>query len=157
MIIRNLCQKDYAKAPINKAKGINEACVLSCVQMIGESKSGKTIPQDAFYDMCLENLAIRKDCYINSYDRALTPFIGLPTFPDVTWEFSHDMADLTKQLAKNNPVICFLGGHAVLAIDIIDDHKAAPTMATAINPKYRGDQALFVLYVEKIKRLGFYQ
>jgi hypothetical protein len=157
MIIRNLCQKDYTKAPINKEKGINEACVLTNVQMILESKSGITIDQDTFYEKAIENMAIRADCYINNYDRLVNIFMSVPQMPDVNWEFSHDLADLKKQLAKNNPVVCYIGGHAVLAVDVIDDHNATPKHITVIDPKYRDEKAVYGMDTAKIKRIGFYQ
>ena len=157
MLIRNLCQKDYTDAPINKDKGINEACVLTCLQMIGESKSGKTIDQNRFYHMAVENLAIRADCYVNNYDRVLYPFIGLPTFNDCDWYFSHDLKDLKKELAQNNPVVCFIGGHAVLAIDVVDDHNSTPGVVTVVDPKYKGEKAVYAMKTDKIKRMGYYK
>jgi len=157
MIIQNLCQKDYTKAPINKAKGINEACVLTCVQMILESKSGIRISQDVFYDKAIENMAIRADCYINNYDRLVNIFMSVPKMPDVDWYFSHDMKELQEQLNKNNPVVCYIGGHALLAIDVIDDHNTPPKEVTAIDPKYHGEKAVVVLQTSKIKRIGFYK
>ena len=157
MTIRNLCQKGYTKAPINKAKGINEACVLTTLQMIGEKWSGVMIDQDVFYEKAVENLAIREDCYVNNYDRVLTAFIGFRTMPDIDWHFSHDMKDLKEQLNRENPVVCFLGGHAVLAIDVIDDHNANPQHVTVVDPKYSGDKAVYAMDIAKIKRLGFYK
>lgn len=157
MIIRNLCQKDYTDAPIDGRKGINEACVLTCLQMIGEGKSGETIDQNRFYHYALENLAIRADCYVNNYDRVLTPFIGLTTFYDCDWAFSHDLKDLKNELSHNNPVVCFIGGHAVLAVDVIDDHNAIPGVVTVIDPKYRGEKAVYAMKTDKIKRTGFYK
>ena len=168
MTIRNLCQKGYTKAPINKAKGINEACVMTCVQMIAEKWSGVMIDQDIFYEKSVENLAIREDCYVNNYDRLLTAFfhlnafeffsyIGYRTMPAMYWHFSHDMKDLKEQLNRENPVVCYLGGHAVLAIDVIDDHNASPQRVTVVDPKFSGDKAVYAMDVAKIKRLGFYK
>ena len=130
---------------------------MTCVQMIGEKWSGVLIDQDIFYEKAVENMAIRADCYINNYDRLLTPFIGAPAMPDIDWHFSHDMKDLNEQLNRENPVICFLGGHAVLAIDVIDDHNTTPQRVTVVDPKYAGDKAVYAMDVAKIKRLGFYK
>lgn len=157
MLIRNLCQNDYTDAPINKDKGINEACVLTTLQMIGESKSGKTIDQNRFYHLAVENMAIRADCYVNNYDRVLYPFIGLPALYDCDWNYSHDLKDLKRELAHNNPVVCFIGGHAVLAIDVVDDHNAVPGVVTVVDPKYKGEKAVYAMKTDKIKRMGFYK
>ena len=125
--------------------------------MIGEKWSGVMIDQDVFYEKAVENLAIREDCYVNNYDRVLITFIGFRTMPDINWHFSYDMKDLKEQLNRENPVVCFLGGHAVLAIDIIDDHNAEPKRVTVVDPKFSGDKAVYAMDVAKIKRLGFYK
>ena len=130
---------------------------MTCVQMIGEKWSGAMIDQNIFYEKAIENLAIRPDCYVNNYDRLLNVFIGYCTMPDIDWHFSHDMKDLKTQLNRENPVICFLGGHAVLAIDIIDDHNAEPKHVWVVDPKFLGAKAVYAMDVSKIKRLGFYK
>ena len=157
MTIRNLCQKGYTKAPINEKKGINEACVMTCVQMIVEKWSGILIDQDIFYEKAVENLAIRADCYVNNYDRLLSSHIYWLSQPIIDWHFSHDMRDLKTQLSRENPVVCFLGGHAVLAIDIIDDHNTEPRRVTVVDPKFSGDKAVYAMDISKIRRLGFYK
>lgn len=155
MLIRNLCQKDYTEAPINKDKGINECCVLTCVQMIVESKTGKTYPQNDFYHDAIKNGAIRPDGYINNYDRLL--IVDSMDIARLDWCFSHDLKDLKEQLAKNNPVVCYIGGHAILAIDVVDDYNALPGVVTVVDPKYKGDKAVYAMKTDKIKRTGFYK
>ena len=155
MLIRNLCQKDYTDAPINKDKGINECCVLTCVQMIVEAKAGKTFDQNDFYSDAINNGAIRKDGYINNYDRLL--IVDSIEIANLDWCFSHDLKDLKEQLNKNNPVVCYIGGHAVLAIDVVDDYNALPGVVTVVDPKYKGDKAVYAMRTDKIKRMGFYK
>ena len=155
MLIRNLWQKDYTDAPINKDKGINECCVLTCVQMIVEAKSGNPYPQNDYYADAVHSGAIRKDGYINNYDRLL--IVDSLELANLDWHFSHDLKDLKKELAQNNPVVCFIGGHAVLAIDVVDDHNAVPGVVTVVDPKYKGEKAVYAMKTDKIKRMGFYK
>lgn len=155
MLIRNLCQKDYTEAPINKDKGINECCVLTCVQMIVESKIGEPISQNGFYKDALYGGAIRADGYINNYDRLM--IADSLDLANLDWCFSHNLKDLKEQLAKNNPVVCYIGGHAVLAIDVVDDYNALPGVVTVVDPKYKGDKAVYAMKTDKIKRMGYYK
>lgn len=123
--------------------------------MIVEAKSGNPYPQNDYYADAVNSGAIREDGYINNYDRLL--IVDSLELANLDWHFSHDLKDLKKELAQNNPVVCFIGGHAVLAIDVVDDHNPTPGVVTVVDPKYKGEKAVYAMKTDKIKRMGFYK
>lgn len=119
MNVAPLFQKNCTLAPIPPEKTVNEACVLTDVQMCLQYLTGRKMSQDDFYSLMLAKGVINADGYVNSYDRAYYYFKPMLS-KTLHWRFSSDQNEAKKQIAAGNPVLIFLQGHCVLGVDWSD-------------------------------------
>lgn len=158
MKIKQICQFDYPEESIDSTNGKKGTCVLSVVQMSLESIFGEALGLRECYFGLLQAGIIRKDAYVNSYERAyqwykkqIRFYRRNPTDLKGSWVFSVDKMDMISQIEQENPVFLFLGGHCVLA----EAYNHSTDQVSVVDPYYKGDQARYKL-MRPIKKIGFF-
>ena len=158
MKIQQIYQFDYPEESIDPTTNKKGTCVLSVLQMALESIVGESLTLREFYLGLLKAGIIRKDAYVNSYERAfewyrkqIRFYKRNPTDLKGKWVFSVDKMDMISQIEQENPVFLFLGGHCVLA----EAYNHAEDMVYVVDPYFKGAAARYKL-LRPIKKIGFF-
>lgn len=158
MKIQQIYQFDYPSESVDPITGKKGTCVLSVLQMALENIFGEALTLSECYFGLLAAGIIRKDAYINSYERAFQwykkqfPFYKRnPTDLKGKWVFSVDKMDMISQVEQENPVFLFLGGHCVLA----EAYNHSEDMVSVVDPYFKGASARYKL-LRPIKKIGYF-
>lgn len=154
MKVRILAQKDYPKECLNPITGKNEMCVATCVQMMCESMLNFRWTQKEYYEIMRKTLCIGQSGYVNSYEKAYSVLSTHRKWwqrgQKREWVFTNDLAAIIKAV-ETRPVILFLGGHAVLAVEYI----RAREMFSVVDP-YLKPESNPIILTRPIRRAGFF-
>jgi len=154
MKVKPLAQKNYPKECLNPVTHKNEMCVSTCVQMICETQLKFTWTQKRFYELQVKAAAISQAGYVNSYERAFLAaskarkWYHRPIKKE--WFFTIDHKVIQKAL-ETRPVILFLGGHAVLAVEFLPARNLYSVIDPLLDPEKNP-----VLLTKAVKRAGFF-